>query len=215
MPKAPPSPPFYQSLADNLRRPPNASLKACLGLIAVMLALALLSPWVFDALLLDKTLASQGQAWRLLTANLVHYGWLHTSLNLLALLVAGYALLQDYPPLRLWLLVLGCCLAVGLGMWQLDRDYAQYAGFSGAMHGLVLAGIINTRAHAPWLRLAALAVVAFKLAEEQSAGYQPSALHAWLPVPVAVNAHVYGACAGVLIALGYEVIDLLNKPKEA
>ena len=215
MPEAPPPPSPLQALIDNLSRPPSASLKACFALIGLMLALALLSPWVFDALRLDKLQLSQGHYWQLLTANLVHYGWLHTSLNLLALLVAGYALLQDYSLLRLLLLVLGTTLAVGLGMWLLDKDYAQYAGFSGAMHGLVLAGIINTRAHPLWLRLAALAVVVFKLVEEQSPGYEPSALHAWLPVPVAVNAHVYGACAGALIALGYEVIDRLNKAKGA
>ena len=186
---------------------PGPSQLLALGLALLMLVLTGLDTWLFEWLKLEKVRVSDGELWRLLTANLVHYGWSHTLMNLAALLVGSYALFLDYPWQRFALLVLGCSLSVGLGMWLLDSDYESYAGFSGVMHGLILAGIIHSRAHPLWLRLAAFAIVIAKLVQEQSPGYQATDLQAMLPVPVAVNSHVYGACAGVLIAIIYELLD--------
>ena len=46
-----------------------------------------------------------------------------------------------------------------------------------------------------------------KLIHEQSAAYQATDLQQLLPVPVVVDAHLYGAVSGLLFALGYAAVQ--------
>lgn len=165
-----------------------------------MLCLTAMDAIVFDALSLDPTRVAAGEVWRLLTGNIVHFGWLHTLMNAAALLLGVLAFFADYSLKKFSLLLFWCCASVGVGIYLLNPEYAPYAGLSGAIHGLIVAGLLLTRSYPIWIRVLALGLVVVKLMQENSAGYTATDLQALLPVAVAVESHLYGALAGLVFA---------------
>lgn len=77
----------------------------------------------------------EGAVWQLLSAQLVHWGWLHAWLNGVALLLLLYALAPWLAARVLALAGLGGTLGVA-AVLLLDAQCARYAGASGALHGL-------------------------------------------------------------------------------
>lgn len=169
-----------------------------LALTALMLLFSGLSYWLFPVLSLERSAVAAGQLWRLLTGNLVHFGWAHTAMNLAAFLLCSFGLLAQMSLVRFIYLLSVCCLAVGLGIYFLNPEYATYAGLSGAIHGLIVAGLFQTGLHPLWLRAVAFVIVVAKIIEEQSPNYQATDLQNLIPVPVAADAHLYGALAGLV-----------------
>jgi hypothetical protein len=113
----------------------------------------------------------------------------------------GYSLLN-------WVFVIAFSLAViDLCFWLLDPGLSWYVGMSGLLHALLVAGIVSRFRVAKGESLALAAVIAVKIAWEQLAGPLPgSELSAG--GAVVVNAHLYGAVAGVLAAGVLHVITL-------
>ena len=136
------------------------------------------------------------QPWRLLSGNLVHLGWSHLWLNL-----AGLALIQALfgAHLRLrdwWLTLVAASAAVGAGLafWHPQLDW--YVGLSGSLHGLFAAGLLLDLRRPGWSgALLALGLVV-KLGWEQLHGALPGSESA-AGGTVLVDAHLYGAVAGV------------------
>lgn len=177
---------------------PNAYFYALLS--TLMLALTAFENSLFDLLSLEPSKVTAGEYWRLLTGNLVHFGWLHTLMNAAALLLCVLAFFAEYSVKKFSLLLLWCCSVVGLGIYCFNPEYSPYAGLSGAIHGLIVAGLLQTRAYPMWIRVIALGLVVVKLVQENSAGYEATDLQALLPVAVAVESHLYGAVAGFVFA---------------
>lgn len=165
-----------------------------------MLLLTAFENPLFPLLSLEPTRVSAGEFWRLLTANLVHFGWMHTLMNAAALLLCALAFFTDYSLKKFSLLLLWCCVGVGVGIYSFNPEYSPYAGLSGAIHGLIVAGLLQARVYPIWIRVAALGLVLAKLVQENSADYQATDLQALLPVAVAVESHLYGAIAGLVFA---------------
>jgi len=171
--------------------------------IAMLLALALLLLPEFDgqaarqALSYQRDGLEQGQWWRLLTAHFVHLDLEHAVLNGLGLVLMWALFARDFPPARWLAIYLGAALTVSAGLWIFNREISWYVGASGALHGVMTAG---TLAHLRrgdldgWIL--AVFIVA-KLAYEQFAGALP---FAGSPDTV-VDAHLYGAVGGVVLAL--------------
>lgn len=166
-----------------------------------MLCLTAFENALFSLLSLDPTKVSAGEFWRLLTANLVHFGWVHTLMNAAALLLCALAFFTDYSIKKFSLLLFWCCACVGIGIYLLNPEYSPYAGLSGAIHGLIATGLLLTHAYPLWIRVIALGLVVAKLVQENSAGYEATDLQALLPVAVAVESHLYGAVAGLVFAV--------------
>lgn len=173
----------------------------CFALAALVLLFALLGDRAFALLSLTRSQINQGELWRLVTGNFVHFDWAHCLMNLAAFLLAAYALLGSLSLLKLNGLLLWCSLVVGAGIYLLNPEYTTYAGLSGLIHGLIIAGLCYSRDHPLWLRGAALGLVIVKIAQEQNPNYQATELQALISVPVAVDAHLYGALAAVVFVL--------------
>jgi rhomboid family GlyGly-CTERM serine protease len=172
----------------------------CVSLSILMLLLTAFENLLLPLLSLEPTKVSAGEFWRLLTANLVHFGWIHTFMNAAALLLCVLAFFTEYSLKKFSLLLLWCCAIVGIGIYCFNPEYSPYAGLSGAIHGLIVAGLLQTRAYPMWIRVMALGLVVVKLVQENSAGYEATDLQALLPVAVAVESHLYGAVAGFVFA---------------
>lgn len=165
-----------------------------------MLVLTALENPLFPLLSLESIQVSHGELWRLLTANLVHFGWAHTVMNAAALLLCALAFFTEYSLKKFSFLLLWCCAGVGVGIYLFNPEYSPYAGLSGAIHGLIVVGLLQTRAYPVWIRVIALGLVVVKLVQENRVGYEATDLQALLPVAVAVESHVYGALAGLAFA---------------
>lgn len=177
----------------------NASLSLTLGLTLVTLLLAAIQGWSEPWLEFNRSAINQGQWWRLITGHWVHYGFYHLLMNATALLLCGYVLLIDLKPGHYIALLLTCLLAVGLGLYWGSPELGYYAGLSGVLHGLLVAGILLGLPQTPRLYGLALLVVTVKIVREQWPGFDTA--HALLPVPVAVDAHLYGAAMGLVWGL--------------
>jgi rhomboid family GlyGly-CTERM serine protease len=190
-----------------------ASLTINLIIVGVLLVFAAATNTLFPILSLDRTYVEQGDLWRLFTSNFVHFGWPHTLMNLAAFLLCALALLNSFPVRQLLGLILCCCLSVGLGVYYLNPEYGTYAGLSGAIHGFIIAGLMRNKRHPAWLNAILIALVFAKIIYEHQHDYQATQLQALMPVPVAYDAHMYGAIAGLLFGLGHWfIIWIKRKP---
>ena len=150
-----------------------------------------------DALSYQRTALAEGQWWRLLTAHFVHLDLEHAALNAMGLVLMWALFARDYPPLRWLAIYLGTALTVSAGLWWFSPEVAWYVGASGALHGVMTAGTVAHLRRGDldgWI-LAIFIVV--KLGYEQYAGALP---FAGSPDTV-VDAHLYGAIGGVVLAL--------------
>lgn len=170
-----------------------------LGLAASALLVMLLGEAGEALLRYQRSEILIGEVWRLLSGHLVHLGWSHLLMNLLALALV-WALFGDTLTLAGWLLLLlFCALFDGLGLLLLNPGVEWYVGLSGVLHGLFLAGALAGLASGR--RDAALLLIALvaKLAWEQLAGPLPGS-EATAGGLVVVDAHLYGAIAGGVTA---------------
>ncbi|ASK34822.1 rhombosortase [Alcanivorax sp. N3-2A] len=168
--------------------------------ITVLVALGLAHAWVNPWLRYDRGAVLDGQVWRLITAHLVHLNGWHLLLNLSGLLLILYFFQDLLDRRRFWLWFAFCALAVSLTFVFLDTGLRWYLGLSGLLQGLlVLCLVLGWRGN-PWLHSLVLALVAGRLIWEQLPGYDTGYLGAWINAPVYVNAHLYGALSGLLLA---------------
>ena len=174
-----------------------------LAAFSLLLAtLGLAHTWVNPHLEYVRALMLDGQLWRLYSAHFVHLNHWHMLMNLGGFLLCAWFFTDVYDRwlLAAWLLV-SPLLVSGL-MLCVDQASGPYVGLSGILHGwLVMALLLGFRTH-PWLHALVLALVAGRLAWEQSPGYDVEYLRDWIDGRVYVNAHLYGALSGVLLAAG-------------
>ena len=145
-------------------------------------------------------IAEQGQVWRLFTAHWVHTHPAHAALNLAAWpLIFGLA--HTELPLRHWALAtLVCVLGVDAGLWWGAPGVAWYVGLSGVLHGLWALAALAVWRRERVLAGAMLLGIAAKLYWEQTQGAAPGS-EAWIGHRVIVDAHGYGALAGLLYGI--------------
>jgi len=141
-----------------------------------------------------------GEVWRLITGNLVHANWRHLTADMTGL-VLWTALAGYLESVRSYLiLLLGSAIAVGLGLLLFDPHVHWYVGISGVLHALFAASAVRLILRGEWLAgLGLTAALALKLAWEQRYGDLGTAK--MLGIPVLVDAHLYGAVAGLVITV--------------
>lgn len=148
----------------------------------------------------DRAELANGQLWRLVTAHVAHLGWQHTGMNMAGLLLV-WALFGGSLSLLAWVGVLiASMLAVDAGFWFLNPTLSWYVGLSGALHGLLVAGVVASLATDRLESLVLALLIAAKLYYEQVVGPLPGSV-ATTGGPVVVDAHLYGAIGGLVAVL--------------
>jgi rhomboid family GlyGly-CTERM serine protease len=136
------------------------------------------------------------QPWRFVTGHWVHLGWPHLALNAAGVIVVVLLFARDIRPLD-WLAgVTLMPLAISCGFVVRNPQLEWYVGLSGALHGLLLAGCLLLWRTQRLMAMLTAAIVAAKLTHEQWAGAE-SATTQFIGGDVIVDAHLYGAVAGV------------------
>lgn len=175
-------------------------------------------PWIIIGLillggLLPESICNQldfnverikhGEVWRLLTGQLVHFGFNHSMMNALALAIVHFSLLEELR-LRAWLMAQAAVLAVvacGLMLWS--SDVSVYRGYSGAFHGILGFALLHFWRRSPRLALFMFSGLTIKIISEQMPGYDVDYLRAVIGVAVGVDAHLYGYIGGLIAQCAY------------
>ena len=180
----------------NLYQTPAYWLAPLLVLLCVTLQYAGLA----DTLRFERADIDSGHWWLLLTGNFVHLGSSHLWMNM-----AGFALVvalvwQHFSTIQWLVLIVASSMVVGVGLWQFNPEVYGYVGFSGTLHGLIIAGCLADLRIYPKSAAILLALIVGKLAWEQVAGALPGS-ESVAGGSVVVDAHLYGGIAGAIIGL--------------
>jgi len=193
---------------QTIRRVTEPAIMVAVGIIVLCLLLQSLG---FDQTLrFDRDAISTGSFWLLLTGNFVHLGTNHLLMNMAGFVLVIALVWTRFTWIEWVLITLFSSLVVGIGLYWLDQDVFWYVGFSGTLHGLIIAGTLADLRYYPKSGGVLLALVVGKLAWEQLAGALPGS-ESVAGGSVVVNAHLYGAIGGAVLAL---ILMLVNrKPK--
>ncbi len=186
-----------------------------LGLCAIMTLLnlglvALAPPFLrslVEALQFDRQAIIDGQVWRMLTGNLVHWSVEHFLLDVGAFAVVGWLYERQLQPHYPWLL-LASGTAVGCGVFVLMPQLEIYRGLSGVDSGQFAAALcvecglaVSQRRRWLWVGPAAF-IFLTKIFYEATSGqlfFGTEALGSiGLPTPMA---HIAGATAGICLTV--------------
>jgi rhomboid family GlyGly-CTERM serine protease len=141
-----------------------------------------------------------GEFWRLATGHFVHLGTTHLLLNIAGLAIVWLLIGTGYSQLGWILVAVLSVVLIDLGFWFLDPGLVWYVGMSGLLHALLVAGIISRVGEAPVESTALGLIVAAKITWEQVAGPLPGS-EVSAGGPVVVDAHLYGAIAGIIAGM--------------
>lgn len=168
-----------------------------LFLAALVIILFILPQPVQQYLEYNRGAIADGQLWRLLSGHLLHSNSYHLVMNMAGLIVM--MLIHGALPRRLalWWQYLIFSIAISIGLWFLSPDIQLYVGLSGVLHGLLCFGAVLDIRQGYRSGYLILVGVAAKIIAEQYFG--PDAdLSAKIAAEVAIDAHLYGAIAGII-----------------
>jgi rhomboid family GlyGly-CTERM serine protease len=180
----------------------NANWRTAAGFGLLLVVLWLAGPGVTALLRYDRAAVLGGQAWRLVTAHLVHADAAHLAWNLAGAGLVWWLFAAEFSRRGWCLVMLASTAAIDLGFMFFMPQLEWYVGFSGVLHGCMAAGLVSwlERARDP-LTLTVAVLFASKLGWEHFAGPMPFT-SATLALPVVVEAHSLGAIGGAVAALG-------------
>ncbi len=169
-------------------------------LIFTSITLALLGENTLLSLRYEYSSISDGELWRLFTANLLHISWSHLWLNILALLLI-YSLTYRYISTSIWwYATILSSLGITLFLYFFMSELGWYIGLSGLLHSLIVMGSIAGIAHGRKEFYLLLMLICLKILIEQF--YNPlSANIISVDENIIVNAHFYGVIMGFVSAL--------------
>lgn len=185
---------MIHSVLKQFRSPANY-----LVLLVALLCITLQYAGLAETLRFDRAAIGSGQWWLLLSGNFVHLGASHLWMNMAGLALVVILVWQHYSAWQWLLLTLLASVVVGIGLWLFNPEVGAYVGFSGTLHGLILAGVLADLRHYPASAGILLLLIIGKLGWEQFAGALPGS-ESVAGGHVVVDAHLYGAIAGALFA---------------
>jgi len=150
----------------------------------------------------DRELIYQGLLWFLVSGNLAHLNWNHLWLNMAGLILV--ALFFDrYMSIVAWIVLsLWSGFIVCLALLYFNPQIFWYMGMSGVLHGLFVAGAWYEFCRYRASGLVLLVLITLKLWWAQWSGALPGS-EAVTGGHVVVDAHLYGAIAGVVFLLAH------------
>ena len=175
--------------------------RAVLGFALVFSLLLSVLQAFQEHLLYRRELVLAGEAWRLLTANLVHTNANHLALNLAGLwtfiLLTGTVL--NLKILNFSIMFTGLFITTALFLFHPSIQW--YVGFSGILYGLFIIGGVLLALNKEWLTcIALLVLIALRLGISGLDNTDLSTTQL-INAPVLIEAHLYGALGGLICGL--------------
>ena len=156
---------------------------------------------------------SDGEIWRLFTANFTHSGWNHWLLNFTGLVLIDYLFQPVLTQLqRAKLLVF--CVVLNTVFLHLFMKLSWYVGLSGALHGFLVGGALLSWSKAKMMNTIIIVVVTIKLVAEL--GWEINRGTAeFIGANVVEEAHLAGSIAAVIYALIFYIVRFIKIKKGA
>ncbi|MFK8083936.1 MAG: rhombosortase [Granulosicoccus sp.] len=170
-----------------------------LVLVLLLLCITLQYMGLSETLAYQRSLIADGHWWLLLSGNFVHLGPNHLWMNLAGLILVVMLVWQHFNTMQWLTLIILCSWGVGIGLWFFNPEVEGYVGFSGTLHGLIIAGTLADLRSFPKSAALLLVLVVGKLLWEQWAGALPGS-ESVAGGQVLVDSHLYGAIGGALLA---------------
>lgn len=182
-----------------------------LFLLCIAFLLEVFSIFSYEQLAYHRESLANGDLYRLISGHLLHTNFTHLLLNSGGVLLL-WLLHGDYykatPYLAQFLFFSLFCSA---GLWFFSADMQWYVGLSGAIHGMFVYGAIEDikrKISSGWLLLIGVGI---KIAIEQTQGASENVAEL-IGANVAVDSHLYGAIAGLTLAIGYLAVERAKMP---
>ena len=156
----------------------------------------------------ERTEIRNGQWWLLVTGHFCHLSWTHWLLNNVALVIIWELFYRATPIIKASTELLLLCLCVSAGIFWFNSDVEWYVGLSGVLHGLFTIGVLREIFLGHKLSIVIGIVLVGKLVWEQTVGITTSFF--FNPDEVLVDAHLYGAVGGLVIAAAYHAFDVVT-----
>lgn len=171
---------------------------------AILIFIALLAQFSgkagFILLQYQREKILSGELWRLISGHLIHLSWSHMWMNLLALVLIALIFKNLYSEKVWWLLLGASMLGIDLGLLLFNPEIIWYVGLSGVLHG-IFAGLALLYWRTTGIKGSILLLgIIIKLVVEQWNGALPGSAEL-SGGRVIIDAHLYGALAGILTAL--------------
>lgn len=176
----------------------------------VILILGQFANYAFD-LAYDRAAIESGQYLLLLSGQIGHTNSAHLVINLSALWLLWFCFDHALKTHSWFVTCAVSLIMVGLGLYFLNPEVVFYLGFSGALHGLFVAGALASIRRSPILSVALLSSVTIKLSMEFYSNDMTETA-ALIDAPVIHFAHLYGAIAGLAAWAGLTALSLFRGP---
>jgi len=165
--------------------------------IIICLTIYLFEPQASYWLAYYHTGIEQFEIWRLLTATFCHTNFNHLAMNLAGLVITLSLFIDTFKKTKLLPLIIFNSLFIGLGLFLFEPKVIWYVGFSGVLHGLFSFAVAEDIARKDSWGYLLGAGLLVKISYEQIYGAQQGTINL-INAPVLVNAHLYGAIAGIV-----------------
>ena len=178
-----------------------------LALLVMLLCLILHAFETAPILRYAKPELQNGEVWRLISAHFVHLTWAHLGMNMGALGLIWLMFAQRYSSLEWLFVIVFSSLYLSLYMYFFDAKIHYFVGFSGTIHGIMIAGCLREWKYDRLIAVSAIVLTSAKLGWEQIYGALPGSAET-AGGPVLVDSHLYGAIGGVV---AFALITLYSK----
>ncbi|PCI72841.1 MAG: rhombosortase [Gammaproteobacteria bacterium] len=199
-----------QSLIKILSQYPQYKLS--LLITSLSLVVMLLAPESIKLLRYESNNVSDGELWRIITANFCHSNWNHWMLN-----IAGLWLMDIfYQPvlsqkIRAYLLLFCIVLNVLLLHWFMNLHW--YVGLSGALHGFLIGGALLSWNNGKWINLSIIVFTVGKLIAESF--WQINAeTEKLINANVVEEAHSFGALSAFIFFILWYLLNLNSRNRK-
>jgi len=166
-----------------------------IALSSILFAFA--DPDITLALRFDRQAILDGEVWRLISGNFVHLGWNHLWMNLAGLFLIWMLFARFFNNANWLFIIITSAAAVGGGLLFFNPELNWYVGLSGLLHGMFVAGVIRAITLGYRAEILLFILLTGKLIWEQISGALPGSMDL-AGGNVVVDAHLYGAIAGLL-----------------
>ncbi len=195
-------------LYDVFVNPKEYSL--ALAITFISLLVMIFEPVSIEWLRYQSLEVSNGQWWRIFSANFCHSNWNHWMLN-----IAGLWLMDlFYQPVlsqksRSGLLIF--CMLLNVLMLHFWMKINWYVGLSGALHGYLIGGALLSWNKSKLLNFAIIFITTTKLVAE-SIWQINSETEKLIGANVLEEAHSFGAVSSVIFWIMWIVVSKITKP---
>ena len=139
----------------------------------------------------------QGEWWRIISNSFCHTNLPHFLMNCLGLITITILFIKTFKQSSIWPLFIFSSIFISFCIYFIEAENMRYVGLSGVLHGFFAYGVCRDCLRKDrWGYILGGALI-MKLVSEQYIGSSLATIEL-INAPVLVNAHFYGAIAGLL-----------------